>query len=497
MTPSVASNTRLELGRVRRHSYGLLVVADSVTGLGFVSILCALAGAFDDGGDALILGAGGAAAVTAGLLTRRPLQRMHRPSPARILRGIASGWLVLVGLGAIVYLATGTIARVDDALVEAAAGFSTTSVTTLDPEGLSVAMQLWRAGTQWMGGIFGILVAVVALPLALRGTVVPSGDTADRLVPTAVLGRRRVFLLYSGFTAVLGIAYAAVGLGARDSVVHALTTVSTGGFSSHADSFVGFGSGPRVVATIGMIVAGSSYFVLWWVIRGRLTPVWRSIELRFYLGLLIVGSALVSLDADGVGVADAIFTAVSAISTTGFAVGDWTILHDSVLMVLLILIGTGSMSASAGGGLRVARARTLVGFASRELHRQLDPHSVIVIKQSGKAIDERALERTTGYQIAHLGLCGLAAFLLAAAGVDVTAAIYTGISVLSTHGPGVGTGPFGSLDEFSAVARIFLIPFMFAGRLTILPLLLGLASVMRVGPLFLRSVRRVLAGGHR
>ncbi len=463
--------------------------------LGVVTALCGLAGMFDDRGDALFLLLTGSTAMGVGMVGRRTLQRRHRPAPGRILSGLALAWLILVVVGTGVYLGTGTIDRVDDAFVEAAAGFSTTNVTVLDPGELSVSMQLWRAATQWVGGFFGILVAVVALPLALRGRVLAKGDshhTGDRLAPTPTLGRRRVLSIYSALTVALVAGYLLTGLGTLDAVVHALTTISTGGFSSQTDSFVGFGTGARTVAMVGMVTAGSSYFVVWWAVRGRLRPVWRSTELRLYAAVLAAGSVLVTIGGDGIAVGDAIFTSVSAISTTGYAVGDWTVLDDSVLMVLLILIGTGSMSGSAGGGLHVVRAWALMGFALRELRRQLDPSSVVVVKQGGGAIDERVLERTTGYQIAHLGLCGLAAFLLAAAGVDVVAAIYTGISVLSTNGPGVGAGPFGDITGFSPIARLFLVPFMLAGRLTILPLLLGVAWLFRAQSGLERRARRLL-----
>jgi trk/ktr system potassium uptake protein len=493
--PSASAPTPLDRGRTRRQSYARLAITDGMAALGVVTALCGLAGIFDDRGDALFLLVVGSVAVGVGVAGRRTLERRHRPAPGRILSGLALAWLILVVVGTGVYLGTGTIGRVDDAFVEAAAGFSTTNVTILDPGDLSVSMQLWRAATQWVGGFFGILVAVIALPLALRGRVLAKGEslhTDDRLAPTPAVGRRRVLSIYSALTLAIAAGYLLTGLGVRDSAVHALTTISTGGFSSQTDSFVGFGNGPRVVAVIGMMIAGSSYFVVWWAVRGRLRPVWSSTELRMYAGLLAAGSALVAIGGDGIGFGDAIFTSVSAISTTGYAVGDWTVLDDSVLMVLLILIGTGSMSGGAGGGLHVVRAWALLGFALRELRRQLDPASVVVIKQGGRAIDERVLERTTGYQIAHLGLCGLAAFLLAAAGVDVIGAIYTGISVLSTNGTGVGAGPFGDITGFSPIARLLLVPFMLAGRLTILPLLLGLAWLFRARSGLARRARRLL-----
>ena len=491
---SGVTKTPLRLDAPTRTSYARLAITDAVTALGAVGIVCGAMGMFDDGGDALVLGLTGIVGLAAGLTTRRRLAPDLRPAPGRVLTGLALTWIALVLLGAGVYLATGTIQRVDDALVEAAAGFSTTSLTTLDPTDLTTPMQIWRAATQWLGGLVGIVAGVIALPLAFRGRYLAINSTQqnpDRLAPTPTVGRRRVATVYFALTIALGVAYALVGLGTLDSVVHAMTTISTGGFSSRATSFVEFGTGPRVVATVGMIVGGSSFFVIWWLVRGRLTPVWRSTELRLYLGLLAFGSILVLLDTDGIGVGDAIFTSVSALSTTGFAVGDWTVLDDALLTVLLVMIGTGSMSGSAGGGLRVIRAWMLVGFASRELRRQLDPHAIVVVKQAGAPIDENTLERNTGYQIGHLGLCATAAFLLAAGGVDLTGAMFTGVSVISTHGPGVGVGPFGDLSDWSPMARLVLIPFMLAGRLSILPLLLGVSTVFASEKAIVRQARRL------
>ena len=471
---------------------------DGILALGVLTTVCGLVGYFDDQGDSVVLVACGVPAIGIGLASRRGLERSHRPAPSRVLAGLAMTWLVLVLAGAGIYLGTGTIDRVDSALVESAAGFSTTALTTLDPSQLSVPMQLWRASTQWVGGLVGILAGVVALPMALRGSSLAPGESAAaRLVASPSSARRRVLAIYSSLTLLCGLAFVGTGLGTRHSAVHALTAISSGGFSSTNDSFASFGAGPRLVATVAMVIAGSSYFVMWWLIRGRTTQVWKSTELRLYLAIIATGSVLVWFGSDGWSVGDSIFTAASAASTTGFAVGDWTVLDDAVLAVLLVIIATGSMAASAGGGLHIARASLLVSFASRELRRQLDPHAAVVLKTGGRAIDDRAIERTTGYQIAHLAICGTAAFLLALAGVDLVGAIYTGISTVSTHGPGVGVGPYGSLEGFSGAARLMLIPFMLAGRLSVLPLLLGVAWILSAKATIDRRVRRALAGRRR
>jgi trk system potassium uptake protein TrkH len=470
-------------------------MTDGLFGFGVVTTVIGLAGLADDVGDALILLGSGLGGVAIGIGGQRTFVRAQRPPPGKVLSGLALVWITLVLVGTGVYLLTGTIDRVDDAFVESAAGFSTTAATTLDPTGLSVPMQLWRAATQWIGGCIGVLAGVVAIPMALGRTVLTpraGGGRRERLVPSQIVGRRRVFALYVGFTVIVGVAYLLTGLGTRDSVVHAFTTVSTGGFSSRTDSFASIGGGPRVVATVAMAVAGSSFFLLWWLARGRIRPLVRSMELHSYLAMIGVGTALVILDGETISVGDALFTVVSAASTTGHAVGDWTALDDAALAVLLVIVATGSMTGSAGGGLRVLRARVLVRYAARELRRQLDPHAVIVVKHGDEGVDERALERMTGYQISHLGLITIGAFALAAFDVDVLAAIWTSVSAVSTFGPGIGTGPFGSLEEFSAPARLALVPFMLAGRLSVLPLLLGVIWFARGQRHAERRVRRMV-----
>ena len=493
LSSSRARNWAFDSRRSRGDSHTILTITEGLMGLGIVSALCAIAGFFDDAGDSAVLAATGVLFTGIGAVARAKLIRRPRPTTSVVLSGLAATWIALVVVGTAIYLITGTINRIDDAAVEAAAGFSTTALTTLDPSELSVPMTLWRASTQWLGGLVGILTGVVALPMALRGQrLAPTewSGTDDNFARSKLARRRQVLMIYLSLTALIGIAFAATGMGTKHSVVHALTTISTGGFSSAPDSFANFGAGPVAVATVGMIVAGAGYAIIWWAIRGRANALFRSPELRLYAAILLLGTLLVWWGADGLSWSDSLFTTASSASTTGFAVGDWTSLDDAVTALLLVIIATGSMIGSAGGGLHINRARILVAFARRELRRQLDPGAVAVLKSSGRAVDDRAIERMTSHQIAHLATCATAAGLLALAGVDLLGAIYTGISVLSTHGPGIGVGPFGDLSNFSHSARLLLVPFMLAGRLSLVPLMTGIVWFVHAKRVLERSLRQ-------
>lgn len=481
--------------RARRDSYSRLAIGDGLGSLTIVMLFAALVGVGDDAGDALALA--GVSVVTGSLAIaiRRSFRRRERPPAARVISGLASTWAVLVLTGTVVYLVSGTSTQVDEALFESAAGFSTVAATSLNPEALSTPIAVFRGGTQFIGGLVGLLAGVVALPRTMKGNVqVPKGEgrRSDRLAPDPITGRRRVLAMYVGLTVLCGAGYALSGLGARSSVIHAMTTLSTGGFSDQADSFVTAPGAARVVATVFMAIAGTSYFVLFWLLRGNVGRFSRSPELRLYLLLLLAVTVLLAIDVDGLSLGDAAFTAASASSTTGFALTDWTLFPSAGLSLLLVAVATGAMGASAGSGLRVVRAWLLVLFAAREIRRQLDPKSVTLVRHGQRTLNDRELDSLTGYQIAHFGLCGVGAFALALTGDDLVDSLWTAISVVSTFGPSPTMGPFGDADQLGRFGQLAMVPGMLAGRLTILPLLLAVSSALQAYRWSARELRRAV-----
>ena len=494
MSQREASEAAPGFGAARRDSYSRLAVADGLLAFTIIAVLAAGAGVTDKLGDSLVLLAVAGITGSIAIATRRTFVRRERPPTARVIAGLASTWASLVLAGSIVYLASGTITTVDEALFESAAGFSTVAATTLEPESLGISMSLFRAGTQFVGGLVGLLAGVVALPRTMKGNVqIPKGrgSRADRLVPDPVIGRQRVVRLYLALAAACGFGYLVTGLGVRSSLIHALTTVSTGGFSDRADSLVSAPGGAKVVATVFMLISGMSYFALFWLIRGNHRRFVKSPELRIYLGIIGVVTLSLLREVDGLSVGDALFTAASASSTTGLAVTEWTGFPSGALALLLVAVATGAMGASAGSGLRVIRAWLLCLFAAREIRRQLDPNAVTLVRHGGRTLDDKELDSLTGYQIAHFGLCGIGAFMLALTGAELVDSLWTAISVVSTFGPSPTMGAFGDADELGRLGQLVMIPGMLAGRLTILPLLLAVAAVQQGYRALFLGIRRL------
>ena len=462
-------------------SWALASVVDAGLVLGVATMLCGLAGIGDDNVDAAAFGGVGAACAVLAAIARRRVAPPERATPGRVFAGIGLLWTVLVLFGAAVYAGTGSLGRFDDALVESAAGFTTTAATLLDAADVSRTVLLFRAATGWVGGLVAIMIAVVTLPAVLRSTALIGYTTGRRgldLVPNASVGIRRVMALYSGFTAACVVGYVITGLGPTEALVVGLGTASTGGFTGRADSLAGYGAATQAVAAAGMFLAGAGIFVIWWVVRGRLRPLWRSQELRTFVLLLAVATVAVAVHRD-IGWGEAGFMAVSMTSTTGFAVADWTGWGTSATVIMLIAAGIGTMMGSPGGGMKVMRARLLMGSAGGELRRQLDPYAVILVRRDGETLSRRTLDRLGGHQIAYVVLVGVGALLLGISGVSLLGSVWGSVSAVSTLGPAMGEiGAFGQLEGLDRPGRLALVPLMMGGRMSIPPLLAGVGLLL-------------------
>ncbi len=483
------------LGLPRTGSWTLVGLTEAVSVLGLVAVFSGLVGLGDDNGDALAFTTAGVVLTLVGFRGRRRVFRPPGPTPHSVITGTGILWGAMIGLVASVYLATGTIVRLDNAVVEAAAGLTTTAVTALPVPEVSRAVLVWRAGTSWVGGLAAIVVSIVVLPQVLRGTALPVFATRERwleLVPNYATGQRRVAALYGGFTLACILAYLGSGLSPTDALVHGLSTASTGGFSTNPDSFAAYGTGPRAVATGAMIVAGAGLFLMWGVFRGRARCLWRSQELRLYFAILVGATVILVTGGDGLGIADALFTVVSIASTTGFATREWTTFGSAAVGALLVTAGVGSMLSSAGGGIRVLRARLLMAYGRRELRRQLDPHAVVVTRHDDQPLDDRTLDQLGGFSVAHLTVVGCGALLLAGAGMSVPSGVWSAVSAVSTLGPAPeAVGAFGHLEGVTRPARLLLVVLMLAGRVPILSLLASIGFVLRFNRSTGRRARRL------
>lgn len=414
------------------------------------------------------------------------------PTTAHALGAAVAMWLSFIGLSTVLYLITSPVGRVDDALFESVAGYSTTAMTSFTSEMLASADQsvlFWRAATQWVGGAGALIFAVALVPFWGGDRELADPFSRRRmyraLAPTPGLAARRIIELYGAITLIAIGVFVAARLSLFEAIVHAMSTVSTGGFSSTRFSTAAYDSPLVEWITAGfMALGGASIAALWWVIRGRFEVIWQAMEMRVYLAVLAGASVVFSLwgwdsAPPGEAIRHGVFKAASTLSTTGHQVTDWTSWSNGTYGLMLLLVGVGSMAGSAGGGFKWLRVIEAVQYFRRELQQQLHPNAVIAVKVGSRSVSERALERMHAQQTLVIVVGGIGMFFVALFGGDLITAAAASISALSTFGPGLGDlGPFTLAGEaLSRPARAALMPLMLAGRLSIYPLLVSAAVV--------------------
>lgn len=467
------------------HVLGLTL---SVTGAAIIA--SGLIGWMHDGPHVLRLVALGLVVALVGLVL---WQRTALPRQIRILDvfvTVTLAWVTLTVVGALPYVLTGTITAFDDAMFESISGFTTTGATVLRPiEGSGPGILFWRAITQWMGGMGVIVLVVAVLPtvgsggMSLLEAEAP-GPTGERLTPRVRHTARRLWGVYAGFTVVLALAYIGAGMSPYDGVAHSFTTVSTGGFSPYNRSLGHFDSGLiEWIAIVAMFIAGSSFTLLYRLIRGQAGPLLRSKEFRIYALLVFSVAAVLFAVNDATGslaerIRGAFFATTSVTSTTGYGTDDFGSWSQGAQAVILLLLPIGAMAGSTAGGVKLVRVLAVGSYAHREALRHLHPRLVRPVRVGGGVMPDRTANKIVGFLILALATFGGGAMAIALTGPDIITSFSAAATAFGNVGPGLGdVGPTSDFLELPRVARWVTMVQMLLGRLEIYPVILALSVV--------------------
>jgi trk system potassium uptake protein TrkH len=362
-----------------------------------------------------------------------------------------------------------------DAVFEAASGLTTTGATVLHGlEQMPRGLLLWRALLHWMGGIGALILGVAVLPtLAVGGMqtfrIEGSGDF-DR---TAKL-LSTIIALYGGVTAVLAALLWLAGMTGFEAWVHAMSTISTGGFSTSDASVGHFDSAAvDVIVTLGMVVGGMPFLLLVRVLKGRWRTVMRDQQLHWYLALLLLATCGIALwlsAARGLAAVDSLrygaFTVASVMTGTGLYTIDFGGWDGMPVAILFFLAFVGGCAGSTAAGIRVFRFQCLFANALVQMRRLLRPHAVLIPTFNRRSIPDEVLESVMGYLFVYALAFAVLAMALAFLGLDFVTALSGAASALANLGPGLGIeiGPGGSYAALPDAAKWLLTAGMLFGR---------------------------------
>ncbi len=397
-----------------------------------------------------------------------------------------SSWFLVSAFCALPLYASDLDLSYTDAFFEAVSGVTTTGATILiGLDEVSRGVLVWRSMMQWVGGIGIIAFTVVLLPyLKVGGMQVFRSEASshgDKVMPRSeeILGS--MFKVYAGITAVCLFVYTILGMSGFDALNHAMTTVSTGGFSTHDGSFGSFESPALHYAAGFFMLAGALPFVLYMrLVFQKRFLFFNDEQVR---ALLLSVSALVfvltlwlwidtpySLETS---FRTVFFSVISIVTTTGYSMVDYTAWGGFAVLVFLLLTYLGGCAGSTSGGVKVMRLVVSAKVVARQFKTLLYPNGMFVLNYQGRRLDNYTILSVLGFLSLYVMANVVMTIALALTGIDFETALSGAASALANVGPGIGPeiGPGGNYASLPDAAKLLLSFGMIIGRLEILTIL--------------------------
>lgn len=385
------------------------------------------------------------------------------------------------------------------AFFEAMSGTTTTCATVLNGlDALPASINFWRCFLSWLGGMGILVLAVAILPLlGVGGSQIFKAESSgpmkeSRLTPRIADTAKGLWSIYLMLSVACALAYSLAGMSSFDSILHAFTTVSLGGFSSHDSSFA-FWDNPSVecIAIAFMLACGISFSLHFLAWRNR-SPLayFKNPECLAWIftafAMVIAVTAILYFNGYYKDPIDALraaaFNVVSTISTTGFATEDFNLWPAAAPMLMFVGACFATCGGSTGGGMKMLRAIILFKQSSRQLSLTLHPKAIMPVVVGNHVIETQVIFSALSFMLLWTVICIVTTFVLMVSGLDLTTALSAAICCITNLGPGLGAvGPasnFSVLNDF----QLWLCSFL---------MLIGRLELVTVFVLFTRSFWRL------
>ena len=417
---------------------------------------------------------------------------------------VALSWVLFSLFGMLPFLMYGTVDNVTDAFFETMSGFSTTGATILghidyQPHGIL----FWRCLMQWLGGLGVVVFTLAFIPSVAKGSKKMSlfaaeapGLSVEKLAPTMQATSRLLWLIYIALTLLCALFYHLGPMNRFDAICHALTTIATGGFSTHQASIGHFQSHYiEWVCIVFMLLSGINFAMYHFLFNNRFDVIRKNEELRWYL-VAILGFTMIFMarfyfasrfnwgtedqlashpPTESERIRTSLFHVVALLSNTGFQGSnyDYDLWGRIFLIPTVVMMIVGGCAGSTSGGIKMVRVIVLFKYMKKTLNELIHSSTMYTVKISGQSVDDTAVRRVMSFFSFFMLLFMVNVVLLSAFGMGLEEGAISFLTCFSNYGPGSGiTGPSGNFDAISDPAKWLLSFDMLVGRLEIFTVLL-------------------------
>ena len=396
-------------------------------------------------------------------------------------------WVMVAAFGSLPFLFSTQNFTLSEAFFESMSGITTTGATIIsDLDNSPKSILLWRAIMQWLGGIGIVVMAITILPLLKVGGMqlfkMEGPDSTEKILPRTIEVATIIISTYIVLTFICGLFYWIFGMTVFDSISHAMTTIATGGFSTHNDS-IGFfkNSNIEIVASIFIILGSIPFISYLKFAQGNKKIFFQDVQIKgliyllaisifimfFYLILINYESSLL----DKIRISS--FNVISILSGTGYVTDDFGLWGKFSLIFFLLLMFIGGCAGSTACGIKIFRLQMLLIFLKNQIKKLISPNSVIITKYNNQKISDSFINSVIIFIFTFLFIFLIIAMLLSISGLDLITSISGAASSISNVGPGLGDviGPNGNYREIPDLSKWILSAGMLLGRLELFAVL--------------------------
>ncbi|WP_420186503.1 TrkH family potassium uptake protein [Bacteroides pyogenes] len=400
---------------------------------------------------------------------------------------VSLSWIAFSLFGMLPYFIGGYIPDITDAFFETMSGFSSTGATIMDNiESMPHGILFWRATTQWIGGLGIVFFTIAVLPIFGAGSIQvfaaeASGPTHDKVHPRIGVTAKWIWSIYAGMTGTLIILLMMGGMGTFDSICHAFTTTSTGGFSTKQASIEYYRS-PYIdyVISVFMFFSGVNFTLLLMLFNGKIKKFIHDAELKFYFlsvaffTLFIAFWLYRTTPMEGEeAFRKSLFQVISLHTSTGFATADYMLWPSVLWGCLVIVMIMGACAGSTTGGIKCIRMVILFKIAKNEFKHILHPNAVLPVRINKHVIASGVQSTVLAFTFLYAVIAIISILVMMGLGVGFMESVGTVVSSIGNMGPGLGQcGPaytWSSLPDAAKWLHSFL---MLLGRLELFTVLL-------------------------
>ena len=481
--------------RIIVHIMGLLLLCNG----GFMLLAALVSGIYKDGAT-LDLSMAAIVTLLVGIMamfyTRGHRKEVKRKEGYVI---VTFGWVVMILSGVLPYIFSGVIPSVTDAFFETISGYTTTGASILnDIEVLPKGILFWRSLTHWIGGMGIIVLAIAILPILGIGgmqlfAAEAPGPGGDKLHPRITDTAKRLWFIYVGYTIAETILLNLAGMSFFEAMNHALSTLSTGGFSTKNASVAYWNNEPIIqyIIMLFMFLAGTNFVISYFAFTKKIQRVIKDEEFKVYailIGVFALTAFLIILFQADVPQSDyhpqvwgktesafrhGLFQVLAIVTTTGFVSADFTSWTPFLTVFFFGLMFLGGSAGSTSGGIKVVRHLLIIKNGFLEFKRTLHINAIIPVRYNKKTVPEHIVYNIIAFFVLYMLLFIIGALVLGFLGLDFESAVGGAASSLGNVGPALGDlNPIVNFSELPAFGKWWCGFLMLLGRLELFTVLI-------------------------